>query len=106
MNNESEHDNERGCIVREVNAGGNTWVQCSQQAYERCKSTGEPVRELIYVDVANDLIDALEAALGWIDSVPSDTVLPMMPGFDRDEVNERIAIIKRQTNQTRKNFPH
>lgn len=28
--------------------------------------------------------EALEAALRWIDAVPSDTVLPAMPGFDRD----------------------
>jgi hypothetical protein len=26
----------------------------------------------------------LEAALDWIDSVPQDTVLPVMPGFCRD----------------------
>ncbi|HAT1642364.1 TPA: hypothetical protein I8Y18_003526 [Raoultella ornithinolytica] len=37
------------------------------------------------------LLSALIAALEWIDAVPSDTVLPAMPGFDRDEVNELIA---------------
>lgn len=34
-----------------------------------------------------ELLEALELALGWIDAVPKDTVLPAMPGFDRDWVN-------------------
>lgn len=33
------------------------------------------------------LKDSLQAALDWIDAVPQDTVLPVMPGFDRDYVN-------------------
>lgn len=32
----------------------------------------------------DELLEALEAALEWIDAVPADTVLPAMPGFDRD----------------------
>lgn len=31
-----------------------------------------------------------KAAIGWIDSVPSDVVLPAMPGFDRDEFDAII----------------
>lgn len=31
--------------------------------------------------------DELKALLKWIDTVPSETVLPAMPGFDRDEVD-------------------
>ncbi|MBQ5183510.1 hypothetical protein B5M10_18625 [Pluralibacter gergoviae] len=37
-----------------------------------------------------------KAALEWIDAVPSDTVLPAMPGFDRDEVNELIANARKE----------
>lgn len=33
------------------------------------------------------LREALHATLEWIDAVPSDTVLPTMPGFDRDWMN-------------------
>lgn len=37
------------------------------------------------------LREALRAALDWIDAVPQDTVLPAMPGFDRDDVEELLA---------------
>lgn len=42
------------------------------------------------------LVEALEAALAWIDAVPSETVasLPVMPGFDRDEVDELVSKVK------------
>lgn len=40
------------------------------------------------------LLSALTDALEWIDSVPSETALPAMPGFDRDEVNNLISSIK------------
>lgn len=43
------------------------------------------------VAAAPELLEALQMALEWIDAVPSDTVLPTMPGFDRDEVNNLIA---------------
>ena len=40
---------------------------------------------------AAQALDALIEALGWaldyIDAIPSETVLPAMPGFDRDYVN-------------------
>lgn len=39
---------------------------------------------------APELLEALQWALEWIDAVPSDTVLPAMPGFDRDEVTNVI----------------
>lgn len=42
------------------------------------------------------LLSALVAALEWIDAVPSDTVLPAMPGFDRDEVNDLIANARKE----------
>ena len=40
--------------------------------------------------IKNELLEALQMALEWIDAVPSDTLLPAMPGFDRDEVNSII----------------
>lgn len=45
-------------------------------------------------DIA-DLVSALEAALAWIDAVPSDVPLPCMPGFDRDDVNILLYRIKK-----------
>lgn len=41
------------------------------------------------------LIEALSAALDWIDSVPDETVLPAMPGFDRDEVDALLDEARR-----------
>ena len=46
------------------------------------------------VKVAPDLLEALEAALDWIDAVPHDTALPAMPGVDRDWVEGIIAEAK------------
>ena len=43
------------------------------------------------IAAAPELLEALQMALEWIDAVPSDTLLPAMPGFDRDEVNSIIA---------------
>ena len=33
-----------------------------------------------------ELLKVTEALLEWIDAVPSDTILPSMPGVDRDWV--------------------
>lgn len=43
------------------------------------------------VAAAPELLELAQAALEWIDAVPSDTVLPTMPGFDRDWANDLIA---------------
>lgn len=40
------------------------------------------------------LVEALEAALEWIDAVPQDTELPTMPGFDRDWVDNILKQAK------------
>lgn len=40
------------------------------------------------------LVEALEAALAWIDAVPTDAQLPSMPGFDRDDVDDLLARAK------------
>lgn len=42
------------------------------------------------IAAAPELLSALQAALEWIDAVPSDVVLPTMPGFDRDWVDQVI----------------
>lgn len=38
-----------------------------------------------------ELLCVAQAALEWIDAVPSDTALPTMPGFDRDWADEAVA---------------
>lgn len=43
------------------------------------------------IAAAPDLLDALKLALDWIDAIPDGTLLPVMPGFDRDWVNDLIA---------------
>lgn len=40
------------------------------------------------------LLSSLKSALEWIDAVPSDMQLPVMPGFDRDELDNLIAKIE------------
>lgn len=50
------------------------------------------------IAAAPELLEALQMALEWIDAVPSDTLLPTMPGFDRDEVN---SIITKATGETK-----
>ena len=40
---------------------------------------------------AKELREALAMALEWIDAVPQETVLPAMPGFDRDWANGVLA---------------
>lgn len=37
------------------------------------------------------LAECLRWALEWIDAVPNYVVLPSMPGFDRDYVNNILA---------------
>jgi len=38
-----------------------------------------------------DTQEVARAALDWIDTVPSETVLPAMPGFDRDWAEEVLS---------------
>ena len=49
-----------------------------------------PLRPMSEAPVNAQLLEALKAALRWIDAVPSGTQLPAMPGFDRDEVDAAI----------------
>lgn len=55
-------------IRREVNVGGNTWVQCSNAAFEKAKSEGKHVRELYERPqpapvVPDELLSAMEEVL-------------------------------------------
>lgn len=43
----------------------------------------EPINE--------EIIKALQAAMDYIDAIPKDIVLPAMPGFDRDWVDDVIS---------------
>lgn len=66
------------------------------EAYKKHKAQLENAA-LEYGKVAGQrdkLLKALTDALEWIDAVPSETALPAMPGFDRDEVNNLISSIK------------
>lgn len=40
---------------------------------------------------APDLLEALQAAMDYIDAIPKDIALPAMPGFDRDWVDGVIS---------------
>lgn len=41
-------------------------------------------------ELISDLLSALRATLKWIDAVPSSVLLPALPGFDRDWVDEVV----------------
>ena len=73
---------------------GQSWH--AYEAYKKHKAQLENAA-LEHAKVAGQrdaLLSALTHALEWIDAVPSETALPAMPGFDRDEVNNLISSIK------------
>lgn len=41
-------------------------------------------------------LEALYATLAWIDAVPQDTELPVMPGFDRDWVDGVVYLLEQE----------
>ncbi|BAV64787.1 hypothetical protein SCLO_1017470 [Sphingobium cloacae] len=47
------------------------------------------------------LREALEEVLAWRDAVPSDLPLPTMPGFNRDAVDELLALSTPHPTETR-----
>lgn len=51
------------------------------------------------------LLEALEWALEYIDAIPSDVELPAMPGFDRDYVDELVAVANSDLVRARANPP-
>lgn len=48
------------------------------------KADADDVSPVDLLGVIFDLKNVARSALDWIDSVPQDTKLPTMPGFDRD----------------------
>ena len=47
-------------------------------------------REMLLREKLNSRREVVEAMREWIDAVPNDTVLPAMPGFDRDWADDII----------------
>lgn len=67
-----------------------------QQLREVMKRRLMVLEALRHKQASVDLLEALEAALEWIDAIPKSIVeqLPIMPGIDRDYVNDIIAAVK------------
>lgn len=73
---------EKQHVRLEVNYGVNNWVQCSEQAYERCKAKGKVVRKLYEHPTVIQLPD------GWV-TVPIDMIQDY-----RDVKNAEVAHAK------------
>jgi len=60
--------------------------------FSECQKSDCTYHDLWYSKYLRNHIENLQEALGltleWIDTVPQDTILPTMPGFDRDWVDE------------------
>jgi len=63
-------------------------------AYSKGLARGEVLANGLLISAAPELLELAEAALEWIDSVPQDTELPAMPGFDRDWAENVLAKAK------------
>jgi len=66
----------------------NDWVEIWSPNWPEDEEAQEANANLIAA--APELLEVLQAAIEWIDSVPADTTLPTMPGFDRDWANSVI----------------
>jgi hypothetical protein len=67
-------------------------VMCDRRTNYEPGATAAAIQRA--VNTHDDLLSALKAALEWIDAVPPETVLPTMPGFDRDDVNALLDNLK------------
>lgn len=81
-----ENDDELMVIQSGSLESGAGWI-----GYMKVASELQGVDDASLISAAPELLEALQAALEWIDAVPGDTPLPAMPGFDRDWVNEVIS---------------
>ncbi len=72
-------------------------IEAIQRMLERGRATLDKDGYLVAIPQAQGqavygaLADALRMALEWIDAVPSGTILPAMPGFDRDWVDGLLS---------------
>ena len=57
------------------------------------------------MNINDELLEVLEAALEWIDTVPSYLGLPTMPEFDRDWANDVIHTAKNPLLENQNTFP-
>ncbi|WP_414454363.1 hypothetical protein [Enterobacter roggenkampii] len=89
--NSASQVNGSTCI--EVHSGGGPQIAYLQSFvgwgadYER----NAAIANANLIAAAPDLLDALQAAMDYIDAIPKDVVLPAMPGFDRDWVDGVIS---------------
>lgn len=84
----SAHDDEESMATSVVmNEFGD--ILCGVGTY--MTSTEEDYANANLIAAAPDLLEALQAAMDYIDAIPKDVVLPAMPGFDRDWVDGVIS---------------
>lgn len=65
---------------RETHAGGNTWIQCSKQAYDRAEAAGERVR-ILYERPA---LNSPETPDGWVMVPKEPTEHMIVCGFESE----------------------
>lgn len=54
-------------VIRQVNDGGNTWVDCSEEAFKRAKENGTPVREVcLWEESFRAAFDAWQDKTDWV----------------------------------------
>ncbi len=72
-----------------------TMAAGSRASGEREKRARQLWEMLDKADQSDKLKEALRWALEWIDAVPDDVQLPVMPGFDRDYVNSLLEDVQK-----------
>ncbi|WP_260428025.1 hypothetical protein [Cronobacter sakazakii] len=82
----AEPDQHEAHIRREVNVGGNTWVQCSKQAFEREKARGALCRVLYESPPEPVVPDGLKRAVEFYEQVKRENT-PTETGAWKDAVN-------------------